>query len=172
MQASGRSRKVSSRLVAVTGTTAKDVKAAAAEEAKRRKEELKQAWKERKKQMDEQRRRCTRGSTPGPSCSSKPPSTWGRAAKAAAHDKFDEPESTALGRRTREGWGCGANPKSRHRDRAPRSILCAATRARAGCQDHRFGAGAGGMRKKLCWVMTKSAIQHWPNWAGRLLSKC
>jgi hypothetical protein len=47
-------KKVASRLVQVTGTTAKDVKAAAEEDAKRRKEELKQAWKDRKKQMADQ----------------------------------------------------------------------------------------------------------------------
>lgn len=84
-------KKVSSRLVAVTGTTAKDVKAAAAEEAKRRKEELKQAWKERKKQMDEQMAEMHARLDARPFLFEQASIDVAvERAKAAAHDKFDE----------------------------------------------------------------------------------
>ena len=117
--------------MAVTGTTAKDVKAAAAEEAKRRKEELKQAWKERKKQMDEQVEMHARLDARPFLFEQASIDVAVERAKAAAHDRRDAEKARRWDAELVRGWGRQElEPVERHRDRAPRSILCAATRAR------------------------------------------
>ena len=74
----------------VTGTTAKDVKAAAEEDAKRRKEELKQAWKDRKKQMADQMAEMHARLDARPFLFEQASIDVAvERAKAEAHDKFD-----------------------------------------------------------------------------------